>query len=266
MDKKSKIIICISLLVIFLIISSYVFYNISATQKDIIVFGNYYKDDGDHLENLEWQVLKNGPRKTTLITKDIIDCVSFDYEEQGHSYSNYWYFSNIRSWLNNDFYNLAFSQEEKDMILTQNLYNTYDFDKNNYGQHYKDQVASDYHGDNVYLLTYDEAKWLYNNNEARKAYATPYARSKGIQPPQKVFNRYDEPVVVDEDNNGEWWIIRYNTMHSISSGVFTDGSMIERHFLESFTPHKYSFERSTCGVRPVITVDTKKLDQYLYDN
>ncbi|MBQ9471793.1 MAG: hypothetical protein IJU73_01480, partial [Ruminococcus sp.] len=88
--------------------------------------------------------------------------------------ANDWEVSYIRGWLNDEFYNTAFTSEEKELILDTQL-------DPNYG----DMNYFDYPGttDKVFLLSKDEAErseyYLAESADNRTAASTDYAQSQG---------------------------------------------------------------------------------------
>ena len=66
---------------------------------------------------LIWEVVSTDKDKVYLITRNIVDCVPF-CEEKPEYHSDIWTNSYIRKWLNEDFYNTAFSEDEKEKVLT----------------------------------------------------------------------------------------------------------------------------------------------------
>jgi hypothetical protein len=117
---------------------------------DIIEFGSYpFETDGTE-KPIEWRILeKNEDGTALLISKYGLDAMRFD------SSSNNWEQSEIRMWLNNEFYNATFKDEEKNAII-------------------KNRET----GSKVFLLSEDEANKYFKNNEDRIAYPTPYAKKR----------------------------------------------------------------------------------------
>lgn len=95
-------------------------------------------------------------------------------------YANNYEKSSIRAWLNRDFYNTAFCDSQKDMIVTTNLDNSaYDTSYSKY-----DTATTN---DKIYLLSYaDVLNTSYGfsssteDNEARTAQGSDYAKSQGL--------------------------------------------------------------------------------------
>ena len=81
------------------------------TDATEIVGGNdyYFK-----VKPIMWQIAKIENGKALLVSKDII-------EGHDYGYNNGYYGSGVRSWLNGDFYNEAFSAQEKEYIETSTI-------------------------------------------------------------------------------------------------------------------------------------------------
>lgn len=86
---------------------------------DIISFGQYEQDN--NLENgqeaIEWIVYANNGDELLLISKNALDCRRYHTEKQTVDWEN----SDIRKWLNSDFYSNAFSESQKEQIYISTL-------------------------------------------------------------------------------------------------------------------------------------------------
>ena len=146
-------------------------------------------------EPLKWQVLD--PKTGLVLSKSIIDSQAYSntiYENgtDAYGYTAYWNnasytkyandyaTSSIRKWLNEDFYNTAFTSAQKQNILPTTL------DNKAYSASYSeyDSVSTT---DNVFLLSYSEAQnasYGFTDNtsstETRKAMGTDYAKVQGL--------------------------------------------------------------------------------------
>lgn len=91
-------------------------------EGDYIIFGNY-EQDGDESngpEPIEWMILSNKDGKMLLLSRYILDQHDYhDHQELAITWEN----CELRSWLNNDFLNKAFSKSEQGKILTAKLTN-----------------------------------------------------------------------------------------------------------------------------------------------
>ena len=139
---------------------------------DIITFGNYEQDNktANGKEEIEWKVLeKDQNGKMLLISRYALDCRHYHSKNEKVT----WETSDIRSWLNNDFYNTAFTKSQRAKIKTTTLENHDNADYNTDG-------GNDTK-DKVFLLSIDEAKAYLPSTVERVCIATKYAESQGSQ-------------------------------------------------------------------------------------
>ena len=91
-------------------------------EGDYIIFGNY-EQDGDESngpEPIEWMILSNKDGKMLLLSRYILDHQDYhDHQVMAVTWEN----CKLRSWLNNDFFNKAFSKSEQNKIITAKLTN-----------------------------------------------------------------------------------------------------------------------------------------------
>ena len=161
---------------------------------------NTYQDDNGYVPNsiyyfkyepLKWRVLD--PSTGLILCESIIDSQAYSntrYRYGTDSYGNtaYWndaehtHYSNdyatssIRAWLNDDFYNTAFSSLQKASILTSKL------DNRAYSASYS-EYDSETTYDKVFLLSWSEMKntaYGFSSSSARQAKGTDYAKAQGL--------------------------------------------------------------------------------------
>ncbi len=90
-------------------------------ERDIVYFGSYEQDDilSNGSEPIEWIVMSVSESEAVLLSKYILDIGQPCWKSNPTKYS--WEISDIREWLNIDFYETAFNIEERDCIkLTHN--------------------------------------------------------------------------------------------------------------------------------------------------
>lgn len=131
---------------------------------DTVQFGKYYQSNINNIKTpIDWIVLAKEDNRALLLSKYILDCKPFNniYKKVCH-----WNDSTIRRWLNNDFYNIAFSDEEKRKIIRSELENKRAIDS------MSDSKATDSSNtyDNVFLLS--DAEFL-EYLSANKFYQDP---------------------------------------------------------------------------------------------
>lgn len=186
----------------------------NAAVGSVVTFGQYEQNNNfDSKEPIEWIVLENnGSDPIILISLYILDVVQYD------SGGNIWNNSSVYNWLNNSFYNTAFSQTEKERIVSDS-------------------------GGNVKLLSvdsweiprvYDVSRYLNTLKTYPLAKPTPYAsRLNG-----------DDKVIADE-----WWLI------SEADGFSYYNSYVYSHMFvdkEGVTKSGGALSTLKIGVRPVI--------------
>lgn len=139
---------------------------------DIITFGTYEQDNktANGKEEIEWKVLeKDENGKMFIVSRYALDCRHYHSKIEQVT----WETSDIRSWLNNDFYSTAFTKSERAKIKTTTLENRDNTDYNTDG-------GNDTK-DKVFLLSIDEAKAYLPSTVERVCIATKYAESQGSQ-------------------------------------------------------------------------------------
>ena len=88
---------------------------------DIIEFGSYEQDNitGNGPEPIEWQVLDVEGDEAFLVSVYALDTMKFNETVKSleRTYDLLWAESDIRAWLNQDFLETAFSEEERDCLV-----------------------------------------------------------------------------------------------------------------------------------------------------
>ena len=91
------------------------FSSVSAQGKMYVTLGQYEQDNNlsNGPEEIEWLVLAIVDQKALLVSKYGLDTKPFNEIRKEITWEN----STIRNWLNNEFYNNAFSSSEKNKII-----------------------------------------------------------------------------------------------------------------------------------------------------
>lgn len=179
-------------------------------------------------EPIKWRVLSQSGSEALILCESIIDSQEYYSEDKsasfshngGTGYANNYALSNIRKWLNNAFYNAAFSDTEKKSVLATTV--------NNNARNSSDSgnaltQATTYYcsntSDNVFLLseqevttaTYGFAADYTVEDDLRCKIITDYAKSQGAWP---------------SINYGFWWLRSPSYDKSRSArNVFFSGSV-----------------------------------------
>ena len=172
-----------------------------------VIFGNYPQtNDGNDNSPIEWLVLESDRETALLISRYALDCKPYNTEFVDTT----WEQCTLRGWLNNAFYNRAFSTEEKQYILQSDV----SADKNpeystNPGNATKDDV---------FLLSIVEANKYFKSDDARKCAPTDYA----IQ--QRVYT--SDSYKVEGRRACWWWLRSPGYFSSLAAYVDSGGSIL----------------------------------------
>ena len=190
---------------------------------DIYVFGTYEQDNdqSNGTEDIEWQVLEKDDTKILVISKYALDCQPYniDYEDVT------WETCTLRDWLNDEFFNIAFSDSEKAMIPTV----TVPYDENLYND-----TESFYDArDKVFLLSLVEINKYLDSDDVRTCEATVYAQMQG--------------AYVNSSNGNCWcWLRSPGISQDFAAGVDTFGGLnVYGNYVNG----------DNCAVRPALWIE-----------
>lgn len=136
-------------------ISAQIIDNSSFLVKDTITLGTY-EQDGDVSngeESIEWDALSIEDDRALLVSHYILDLLPYNDTQEKVT----WETCSLRNWMNNEFYNNAFSEEEKGRILEVNLTNP----DNVAWAAYK-VIGGEDTKDKVFALSFEEVEKYYN--------------------------------------------------------------------------------------------------------
>ena len=160
---------------------------------DIIEFGNYEQDNNNNgSEAIEWYVIDIENDYAILMSVYALDCKN--YNDTNESVT--WETCSLRTWLNDDFYNKAFSVNEKCIIRLTNLDNKSNPDSGISGGNSTQ--------DRVFILSYDEAVGYFNADiNASKSNTYDYHLScvPTAYAERQRAERYDNRSFLDPSNN-----------------------------------------------------------------
>ncbi|MBO4510775.1 MAG: hypothetical protein J5718_05465 [Lachnospiraceae bacterium] len=226
----------------------------------VVAFGKFEQDNNDSngSESINWVVLNvnKDKKEITLTSKYALECMPYDSEEDlknrfpdgkgGINWDNVnvtWEDSTLRTWLNNDFYNSAFGDEEKKLVAKQTLENK----DNSYGN--CTGKGGNSTEDYVFIFSNEEIVntdygYDYNNENAdenRRCTCTEYAKAHG----GKNFS----------------WNSKLCCFYWLRSPGFTnkDATYVSDHGyvgMNGVHVSKYEYDNDCC-VRPVIVLEMK---------
>ena len=193
---------------------------------DYVNFGKYEQDNNtsNGKEDIEWLVLDVKDGKALVTSKYALDAQVYNEEYVEIT----WEFCTLRSWLNNHFYNVAFSSEEQSKIPTVNVVAE---DSPKFGTDAGNDTL-----DKVFLLSEGELERYLGTDERGSCRATPYALAQGAY---VYANR--------TDSNCWLWLRSPGVMQDFAAGVSGGG----------LYKSGYPVDDKNLAVRPVmwITLD-----------
>ncbi|MBQ6134321.1 MAG: hypothetical protein IJI65_09230 [Lachnospiraceae bacterium] len=232
---------------------------------DIVILGSYEQDNdlSNGKEPIEWVVLGERDGKTLLLSKYALDSKQY-YREWAEIT---WEDCLLREWLNNDFYNTAFSAYDKQRIVTAHnenpdsyeLYKPWNWNPDSHfgakgGNATYDKVfllswteARDYFDGEVVKDTVSHAPKAEDYNQKLLCRPTTYAIAQGawVKPDNTSPNDLDsQEYPSDVVGCCEWLLRSPGQVQQMATGVLFSGGL--------FT---YSVHNSGYGVRPAILID-----------
>ena len=226
---------------------------LTASAKTTFQDENGYNQSGSTYwfkwEELQWRVLDN---TTGLMLCDtIIDSQPYSNyvlysgtDEYSHKaywgsankthYANNYAKSSLRQWLNDDFYNTAFSPAQQDIIVLTELNN------NAYSESYSAYNSAS-STDKVFLLSYGDMMNTaygfdaerYSYDSARQAQGSDYAKCQGL-------------YVDSSDGYSRWWLRSAGYYSDLACSVEYDGWVSDNY---------YGASNTNFGVRPALKLD-----------
>ena len=242
------------------------------TIGDTVTFGHYEQDNdtANGPEAIQWKVLDVQDGKALIISEKVLACgLHRSTVWDGHDYTT-WEASLIRSWMNDDFYDVAFTDTEKKAIqLTDvkdeaNPYmddiatrpNTYNWSAMEPGTDTQDYV---------FALSVNEFEKYFPDPESAKAEATevakvgnPYARDDRQR--KALYTGADRALELGFDEitmdgvTWSWWL-RTVGPKNISPGNFLSIVLGDGSLLEEGT----CADSCDIGIRPAMWVDASAL-------
>jgi len=189
-----------------------------------ITFGCYEQDNNmeNGAEPIEWILLESKGNKHLLLSRFVLDWKAFD--ESGKATT--WDYSSLRTWLNEEFLETAFSEIEKKLIGK-------NYVDNSYGQGVPgiNVYGGGTTSDSSFILSYAEAQRFFQTDEDRTATQTEFAKSQGV----------------GKGDTCRWWLRSPGTANKKEKGmcaILSDGST--GTFFKNTTLQ---------GVRPAIWID-----------
>ena len=199
----------------------------SASAKDYeigdnVTFGTYEQDNNrkDGAEDIQWIVLDKQDGRLMLISRYCLDSKPYNDTLEATN----WEYCSLRQWLNEDFYNAAFTEEEQERIFVETNENPeHDPYKTSSGRTTVDRVS---------VLSQEEANSRFTTVTERMSAPTAYAKAHG--------------AYLNPKTKTAWWWLR-TTSYLNDHVTYTTS-------LGGVSVNGREVTRQDAGVRPVIWI------------
>lgn len=167
---------------------------------DTVTLGSYEQDGdvSDGAEPIEWIVLAKEDGRALLLSKYALDCRPYNDDWDDVT----WATCDLRSWLNGEFYEAAFSAGEQALVAESDLTNA---DNEEYGT----PGGADTQ-DRVFLLSIDEVGQYLPTDENRVCLLTAQAVANGA-------------LAFGDTGKCDWWLRSPGGVSRGAAGVYSDG-------------------------------------------
>lgn len=217
---------------------------LKGTEKkaEYVKIGTYEQDNNtsNGKEAIEWVVLEKKKDRILVMSKQSIDIKTFN--DAGFAV---WENSSIRKWLNEDFINSAFNDNEKSQIIKSKTKPDKDTD-----WHEKEKTTKD----KIFLLSLSELrKYLLDGDF--KCPATEYVKTKDAD----LYKNGNSTIRLG--GNIDWWI---RTQGS-SAPLIKKAKLAMNGNSNTFNTYNTSID-ANLGVRPAMWIKTNNLNLEFSDN
>ena len=221
---------------------------------DTITFGHYEQDNdtSNGPEAITWKVLDVQDGKALIISEKILARVRHRYVEDGHGAVT-WETSRVRQWLSEDFFDAAFSDEEKTAVYLTNV-------KSEPNPDYTDTDPGKDTQDYVFVLGLEQYDAYFADDgdlfDAIAPYTevarvgNPYAKDELVRTAK--YYPMNNAVRGNADGSAGWWWLR-----TVGQDYAADGNFMMR--VDAAGKADGVGSDSDCGVRPAMWVDIDAL-------
>ncbi len=210
---------------------------------DIIQFGKYHQGANGEVAPIEWLVLDKQKNSLLLISRYVLDAKPYNEEYVETT----WEECSLRKWLNEDFYQIAFDNEERILMAKTNVM----AERN---PEYDTNPGEDKEG-NMFLPSIQEIRRYFGNRKERMCKPTEYARVRliegykrfydGIKSADKKELRSVEEFTEMMKLSIMWWLRSRGNNGLLASYVNDDGRI---------AASGYGVGNDVFGVRPALRI------------
>lgn len=223
------------------------------TVWDTVYFGYYYQSQyNNKKEPIRWKVLSVDGNDAFIMAEQCLDCLPYNsiYEDVT------WETCSLRKWLNEDFYNTAFTTLEKAAIISTNVVNddTVSYCPN--GIYQGTGVGGNNTSDRIYLLSVDEA------NNKQYGFGGYITRTRGVE---KTYYAGEQGISTKYKTEANVWLRSPGSDNKLASFISTSGQIYTNEVtmkysndsMEGYIEYTLNnhVDTSSMGVQPVLHID-----------
>lgn len=225
--EKKKLFINIIISFVLVIFIGFIFYIINSKifLYDEIEYGKYYINENEYgkVENINWIVIEKNNDSVLLLSKNAIDVISYDKKSNNIK----WEDSDLRIFLNKDFYNNSFNEYEKNNFIS-------------IERKIRHEEKVDVSQDKVSILSISDIENLKIRKNILECHSTKYAIYKGIYEFRDNLVRY----FIINDVKGEKYRYKQKLDMDFDYGLYGPFHYYSDEFVEA--------NEEWVGVRPII--------------
>lgn len=219
-----------------------------ANVGDNVIWGSYEQDtsSSNGTEDIEWLVLDKTSDKLLLISEYALDCIPYNNEDMNVT----WETSTLRKWLNEEFLNTAFSNDELDLIAKTTV---------------KTAISKSIYEDKKTIFETQDQIFVLSGQEANKYFLDKgVLTNKSVPTETAIKNGVDYHEYPDGDGAYCycWWLRNHGW-----SGGDNNTDLSKAAYFMSFSEEKYGEDGvyylgdpvnyDTIGVRPAVWINIK---------
>ena len=174
-------------------------FRVACRGEGVVEFGSYPITKGGSRKPILWNILRRKGNKAMLFSAYGLDAKPYNKELEDIT----WETCTLRKWLNEEFHNAAFTDEEQRRILMTKV-------ENKENPNFKTPGGNDTK-DKIFLLSLDEVNKYLSTGIERQVAPTPYAVKQGVS---KRWN-----------SNCWWWLRSPGNISRGAADVRRDGSI-----------------------------------------
>lgn len=182
--------------------------DVDAFMSSPLLFGNITTESGK--EPIAWNILKVEPYRMLIVSKYGLSAHVF---HNGSAFPG-WADSDIRKWLNSEFINSVFTEEEQSLLSLRPVITYVDSESDR-------TIQTE---DKVFLFSVEEVEHYFPEKPDRKLLPTEYALKHGAH----AYNGEEDDYRIDGRGCCWWWLRSPSYDKRLATCVYLDGSFVNR--------------------------------------